>query len=105
MEVQSLFWIRYLALAFLLFFTAYTLYCMKKENFWKSLRDVYALKWGKQVILDLYLGLFFFSLIVYLHEGSFLIALLWILPALVLGNLVPLLYLVLYFPQLAQHFA
>jgi hypothetical protein len=96
--------IRYLALIVWVAFSAYTIYCMRRENFWKSLRSVLALKWGRQVTLDLYIGLFIFSFFIYLNEGSFLIWLAWLIPTLVLGNLVPLLYLVIHFESIARHF-
>lgn len=97
--------VRWIALAFLLAFTGYTIYCIRTENFRKSARAVLALSWGRQFVIDLYLGLFLFVFMIYLNEGSLMIALLWLLPTLLLGNIVPLLYFVVNFESIVRHFA
>lgn len=96
--------IRWIALATLILFTGYTVYASRTENFWKSLRIVFGLKWGRQVTADLYIGLFLFSFFLYLNEKSFLMLLLWLIPTLALGNLVTLIYFVINFSALVQHF-
>lgn len=97
--------LRWAALIALMVFVGYTLYCARAESFWGSFRKIWALRWGKQVTFDLYLGLLLFGAIVYLNEGSLLLALAWIVPSLALGNLVPLLYFVVRFDLLVSHFA
>lgn len=61
-------------------------------------------KWGQQVIMDLYVGLFLFGFIIYLNEGSVWTALAWVVPAAILGNPVTLLYVILNFESLVAHF-
>ena len=97
-------WIRWLALVILILFSAYTLYAVRRENFWRSLAAVMALRWGRHVVADLYIGLMLFSFVVYLNEGSVWIMLLWLLPTLMLGNLVTLVYFVVSFQSLISHF-
>ena len=42
-----------------LLFTAYSVYCSRRENIFKSIRSMAQLQWGRQVGIDLYLGLAF----------------------------------------------
>lgn len=97
--------IRWIALAALVAFSGYTIYCSATESIWRSAKQVFALRWGRQVVIDLYLGLLMFSFIVYLNAGSVLVMLAWFAPTLILGNIVPLIYLVLHFDGLVRHFA
>lgn len=96
--------LRWLALALLILFAGYTVHASRTESFWKSLKTVLALKWGRQVTMDLYLGLLLFHVFVYLNEGSALLVLVWLVPTLILGNLVPLVYFVVNFDSLVSHF-
>lgn len=96
--------IRWIALGLLILFVGYTVYCSRTENFWKSCRAVFSYKWGRQVTIDLYLGLLLFIFFIYLNEGSALMALLWLIPTLVLGNIIPLFYFVLNFELIVRHF-
>ncbi|RKG73140.1 hypothetical protein [Corallococcus terminator] len=96
--------IRWFALALLILFAGYTVHASRTESFWKSLKTVLALKWGRQVTIDLYLGLFLFSFFIYLNEGSILLAVAWLIPTLLLGNIVPLIYFVVNFHSLVSHF-
>ncbi|MFY2558323.1 hypothetical protein ACN469_11885 [Corallococcus terminator] len=96
--------IRWLALALLTLFVGYTVHASRTESFWKSLKQVLALRWGRQVTMDLYLGLFLFNFFVYLNEGSVLVTAAWLVPTLVLGNIVPLIYFVVNFHSLVGHF-
>ncbi|NOK19676.1 hypothetical protein [Corallococcus carmarthensis] len=61
--------IRWLALLMLILFAGYTVHASRTESFGKSVKTVLALKWGRQVTIDLYLGLFLFNFFVYLNEG------------------------------------
>lgn len=96
--------LRWLALVLLILFSGYTVHASRTESFWKSLKSVLALKWGRQVTMDLYLGLLLFHFFVYLNEGSIALALVWLVPTLVLGNIVPLIYFVVNFNSLVGHF-
>ena len=94
---------RWIALASLILFSGFSVYASRTESFWKSLKTVLSLKWGLQVTLDLYLGLFLFSFFVYLNEGSVLLMLVWLVPTLILGNIVTLIYFILHFNSLVAH--
>lgn len=84
----------------LLGFLAYSVYCSRKEHFFRSARAVVALHWGRQISADLYLGLFIGLLVITLHEGV-LVALLWLVPILIYANLAMLLYLAINFDGIA----
>lgn len=97
--------VRWSALIILIFFSVYTIFATVKENFWRSFGAVLELKWGRQVVMDLYIGLFLFSFFVYLNEGSILIMLAWLVPFALLGNLVTLLYFIINFQSLISQFS
>ena len=96
--------IRWVFLGILILFSIYTIYAAFKESFWKTLMGIFKKKWGAQIFTDLFLGLVLFNFIVYLNEGSLLIALGWFAASLILGNLTTLLYVVLYFDVIVAHF-
>lgn len=96
--------IKYSAILILLLFSGYTVYCSRQESFIKSARTVFALRWGRQVTIDLYIGLLLFCFFIYLNEASVLITLLWLIPTLILGNIVPLIYFIFNFDLLVNHF-
>ena len=85
----------------LLAFLGYSVYCSFKENFFRSLRSIAALHWGRQIGADLYLGLGIALLIIYLNDGL-LVALLWLVPTLIYANLAVLLYLALNFESIVS---
>ncbi len=80
----------------LFMFLGYSLYCSLNENFFRSVRSIATLHWGRQIGIDLYLGLFVSLLIIFLNEGA-LIAAIWLVPILIYANLVVLLYLAINF--------
>jgi len=80
-----------LGCAFFLFL-GYTLYCSEKENLFKSIGKIAKLHWGRQIGVDLYIGLFFQSYLIYLNEESVLETIIWVIPLLVYGNIATLLY-------------
>ena len=84
-------------------FFGYTIYCSRKENFYKSIKRISEMYWGWQVGLDLYIGLLLPLLIIYLHGGSF-VFLLWIVPVLINANLFTLLYFALNYDSLVAQF-
>lgn len=96
--------VRYGALVLLVVFSVFTIYVSRAESFWKSLRIMWALKWGRQVTMDLYVGLFLFSFFIYMNENSLWVFIAWLLPMLIIGNPVTLLYFILNFESLAAHF-
>lgn len=95
---------RWFAIAVFIVFASYSLYCVFTESFWQSCRIVFARRWGRQVVADLYVGLLLFSCFVYWHEQSVWKTLAWVAPALVFGNPVTLVYFIWNFDGLASHF-
>lgn len=83
-------------------FLAYSFYCSYKENIFRTIRKVAKFHWGRQIGIDLYLGLFIFQIFIYLHEGA-LAAALWLVPTLLFANLSALLYLGIHFDSIASN--
>jgi hypothetical protein len=71
-------------------------------TFFDQLAVVTTLPWGIAVIADLYLGFTLFAVLVFLTERSWLVALLWSAPVLVLGNLWAVVWFVIRLPHLAK---
>lgn len=75
-------------------------------NLHGSLFDQFAvvttLPWGMTGLVDLYIGFILFSVIVFLTERSWLVALLWAAPIFVLGNIWAALWLVIRLPHLGK---
>ncbi len=80
-------------------FVGYSVYCTFRENFYRSVRSIATLHWGRQIGMDLYLGLFIAVFIIFLNEGM-LVALIWLVPILIYANLVVLLYLAIHFDSI-----
>lgn len=87
-----------------LLFLGYSIHCSRKENIFRSLKEVGRLYWGRQVGVDLYLGLLLALSVIYLHEGSILVLALWLLPVLLFANLAVLLYVAIHFESLVARF-
>ncbi len=83
-------------------FLVYSLYA-SKENFFKSVKSINQLLWGRQIGLDLYIGLLLPMVIIYLHGGTY-VFLLWLIPMLLYANLATLLYFALNYDSLAAQF-
>ncbi|MDJ0909381.1 MAG: hypothetical protein QNI99_09305 [Woeseiaceae bacterium] len=77
-------------------FLGYSVYCSFRENFFRSVRSIATMHWGRQIGADLYIGLFIALFIIFLNDGA-LVALLWLVPTLIYANLVVLLYLAINF--------
>lgn len=92
--------VRLLIWAAFLLFTAYSFYCSRRENLFTTVGKINKLYWGRQIGMDLYIGLSLTLFIVYLNEGSLLVVLLWLLPTLMYANLVTLLYFALHFDSI-----
>jgi hypothetical protein len=84
-------------------FLGYSLACSKKEDLFATIRVLNGLWWGRQIGMDLYLGLTLFVSMIALHEG-WTVGLLWLAPTLVYGNLAPLLYVAVHYDSLVARF-
>ena len=84
-------------------FFAYSIYASRNENFFKSLKKITNMLWGRQIGIDLYIGLLLPMLIILLHGGTY-IFLIWLIPVLLYANLATLLYLALNYDSIIQHF-
>ena len=80
-------------------FLGYSIYCSFQENFFRSVKSIVNLYWGRQIGTDLYLGLFVGLLVIFLNEGA-LVALVWLVPTLIYANLVILLYVAINFDSI-----
>jgi hypothetical protein len=63
------------------------------------------LPWGVATLADLYVGFFFFAVIVFLTERSWVAALAWALPIFIIGHVWSALWLVVRLPHLAKKLA
>ena len=84
-------------------FLIYSLYCSSREDLFRSIGTIARLHWGRQIGMDLYLGLFIGMLIIYLHEGATAV-LIWLIPTLVFANLSFLLYVAINFDSIVVKF-
>jgi len=85
-------------------FLAYTAYCSSEENLFDSIRRITHLHWGRQIGIDLYLGLSLMLFVVYLNDGSLLAVALWIVPTLLFANLATLLYVAIHYEAIVSRF-
>lgn len=84
-------------------FFGYSLYCSTKENFFKTLKVFRKMFWGRQIGIDLYIGLILPLVIIYLHGGPFAFFL-WLIPVFIYANLATLLFIALNYDSLITHF-
>lgn len=84
-------------------FLGYSIQCSARENIFKTIRTMNGLWWGRQIGLDLYLGLALTLFLIYLHHGGLVVAL-WLLPTLAFANLATLLYFSIYYDSLVARF-
>lgn len=87
--------------AALLGFLAYSFHCSLHEDLFKTVRNMGRFYWGRQIMIDLYLGLFLAFIVIYLNEG-WLAVLLWLIPMLFFANLAFLLYFAIHFDAIAD---
>jgi hypothetical protein len=85
-------------------FTVYSIYCSTKENLFKTIGVMSRLHWGRQIGLDLYIGLTITACVIYLHTGSAMVALIWLVPLYMFGNLATLLYFAINYDSLMTKF-
>jgi len=91
---KSIAWLAFIA------FLIYTVNVSIKESFYKALKRMSPILWTKQIGIDLYIGVTMFMVIIYLNEPSFIIFLLWLIPATIFANLATLLYLALHYDSI-----
>lgn len=97
--------IRLCILVTLILFTVFTIYCSLYENLIKTFIKVCEFSWGKQVTIDLYIGLLLFNLFIYLDQGKSLFnTICWLIPSLIFGNIVPLIYCFINYHSIVQRF-
>ena len=89
--------------AILIIFLAYSLYCHKKQNFFMTMSKLAPYFWFRQISLDLYLGLLIPLTMIFFDQGI-IVMLIWLVPILLMLNLVVLLYLALNYQTLVSNF-
>ncbi len=94
---------KYLFLLIYLLFLGFSIYATRKENFFRSLRTMNGMLWGRQVGIDLYISVFLSLTLIYLIEVSVIVVLLWALPVLLFANLAILPYILLNFSEILTH--
>ncbi|NNF00017.1 MAG: hypothetical protein HKN25_13430 [Pyrinomonadaceae bacterium] len=95
---KILFWAAFIG------FTAYSIYCSRREDLFKTIKIMSGLHWGRQIGIDLYIGASIFAFFIYLHSGSILVLLLWLLPLIAFVNLATLLYLAIHYDSIVEKF-
>ncbi|MCU0446730.1 MAG: hypothetical protein MUE85_17625 [Microscillaceae bacterium] len=84
-------------------FTAYSYYCSTRENIFKIFKIMAGLHWGRQIGIDLYLGVALSLGLIFLHQGLW-VMLLWLVPCLIYANIVTLFYFAVHFDSLVARF-
>ena len=84
-------------------FLGYTIHVSRKEHFFKSVKSINKYLWGRQIGIDLYIGLLLPLTIIFLHAGP-LYFLLWLIPVLINANIFTLLYFALNYDSLVAQF-
>jgi len=95
---------KYIVWAIYFGFLAFSIYCTTQENFFKTLGKMTQMHWGRQVGIDLYIGLLVPLFLIYLVEGSLLVVALWFIPILIFANLATFLFLALNYVTIVAHF-
>ena len=85
-------------------FLGFTIFASARENLFRSIDEIGELYWGRQIGIDLYIGLLIFLFFVYLNEGSLLVTLCWLIPAIAFVNLATLVYLAIHFEEIVAKF-
>lgn len=78
---------------FALLFLASLVYAGMNASLFDASGQIWGMLWGKVMWADLYLGLFVFSLWIFIREKSPIVASLWTIALIFLGNLASLVYL------------
>lgn len=85
-------------------FVAYSAYCSARENIFRTVGMMMNMHWGRQIVIDLYLGVALFTAMICLHQGA-LVALLWLVPIIVYANMATLLYLAIHYDAIVAKLA
>jgi hypothetical protein len=85
-------------------FIAYSIYCSRKENFFRAVGKINQFHWGRQIGIDLYISVFMSIALVYLVTGSIVQALLWSLAFIPFANLAILLFVILHLDEIVAAF-
>ena len=93
---------KYIAWAVFLIFASYSYYCSQRDNLFKTIKVMMGRAWGRQIGIDLYIGISLFMLLIFIHQDSTIVPLLWLLPALTFVNLSSLLYIALHYDSLLE---
>jgi hypothetical protein len=91
-------WMAFLA------FVGYSYHCSRRENLFRTIRTMNGLYWGRQIGTDLYIGVALFLSFIYLHEGSIITLLFWLVPTLLFANLATLLYVAIHLESILARF-
>lgn len=95
---------KYAVFVVFVLFLGFSIYATRNENFFRSIRAMNQMLWGRQVGFDLYISVCLSLALIYLVEGSVWILLLWLVPILVFANLAILPYILLNFAEIIGHF-
>lgn len=95
--VKAVVWLAWLA------FLVYSVWCSRTEDLLRSVRSLVELHWGRQVGIDLYLGLGVALLLITLHGGVGALVL-WVVPVLLFANLAVLFYVAVHFDGIVAAF-
>ena len=95
---------KYVVWAAFLGFLGYSVHCSRRENLFGTIRTMARLHWGRQIGIDLYLGLALMLFVIYLSEGSMLAVALGLLPTLAFANLATLLYFAIHYDSIVARF-
>ncbi len=96
---------RLLLLAIWISFVAYSYYCSRKENFFRTVSEMSKRYWGRQIGLDLYISVGLSICLVYLVTGSVIQTLLWSLAFIPFANMAILLFIILHLDKIVDAFS
>ena len=96
---KALVWVALIA------FIAYSRYCSSVENFFKAVSKINKFHWGRQIGIDLYIGVFVFLAVIYLHSGSAWVMLAWSPFILFFANMATLVYLAIFYDDIVRAIA
>ena len=85
-------------------FNTYTIYCSQVENFFKSVKKINQFRWGRQIGIDLYIGVTISLGLMFFNEGSAGFLLIWLIPTIIFANQTVLLYMALNYDSIVAHF-
>lgn len=81
-------------------FFFYSGYCTLKEDLFDTVKKIVGWHFGRQICLDLYLGLGVMLFVMFLNEPTLLGFLAWAIPTLFYVNILTLLYVAIHFDQI-----